>query len=130
MRLAAWIAIGAALTGALASIAAPARKASTKNAVAANILRGQQVFEIHCVACHGAGIGNPGLERKPGTDALFAKYEGQEPPVLSDRTDLDPAFITYTVRNGATLMPFFRKTDVSDADLVALNAYLTRNNPK
>jgi hypothetical protein len=34
------------------------------------------------------------------------------------------------VRNGITIMPFFRKTEVSDSDLDALIAYLTRNNKK
>jgi mono/diheme cytochrome c family protein len=32
------------------------------------------------------------------------------------------------VRNGVSIMPFFRKTEISDADLDAIAAYLTRNN--
>jgi len=30
------------------------------------------------------------------------------------------------VRRGVSIMPFFRKTEVSDADLAAITAYLTR----
>jgi len=32
------------------------------------------------------------------------------------------------VRNGITVMPTFRKTEISDAELDAIAAYLTRNN--
>jgi (+)-pinoresinol hydroxylase len=32
------------------------------------------------------------------------------------------------VRQGITIMPFFRKTEISDAQLDAIAAYLTRNN--
>jgi hypothetical protein len=31
------------------------------------------------------------------------------------------------VRHGVSVMPFLRKTEISDADLDALAAYLTRN---
>lgn len=85
-------------------------------------------MEKSCWSCHGAGIGNPGLALKPGTDALRVKYDGAVPAVLSERTDLTPEFVTYAVRNGISLMPFFRKTDVSDEELAAINAYLTHNN--
>ena len=64
----------------------------------------------------------------PGTDALAAKYKGAKPARLEERTDLTPEFIKTFVRNGVSVMPFFRKTELSDADLEALSAYLTRNN--
>jgi hypothetical protein len=32
------------------------------------------------------------------------------------------------VRKGVSVMPFFRKTEIGDADLDALAAYLARNN--
>lgn len=115
---------------AMVIVAACGTLAAAPPAAPSVLARGESVYKTHCIACHGAGIGNPGLEYKPGTDALRAKYNGQVPPVLSDRKDLDPAYVSYAVRNGVTLMPFFRKTDISDADLVALSSYLTRNNPK
>ena len=43
-------------------------------------------------------------------------------------TDLTPQLIKMYVRNGITVMPTFRKTEISDADLDAIAAYLTRNN--
>jgi (+)-pinoresinol hydroxylase len=84
--------------------------------------RGYVQYQDYCSACHGDGIG------KPGTIALQAKYKGVEPALLEKRTDLTVAFVKTTVRNGVTVMPFFRKTEISDADLDAIAAYLTRNN--
>jgi mono/diheme cytochrome c family protein len=72
--------------------------------------------------CHGEGPG------KPGTMALQAKYKGVEPALLDKRTDLTPQLVKTDVRNGVSIMPFFRKTEISDADLDAIAAYLTRNN--
>jgi hypothetical protein len=60
----------------------------------------------------------------------MAKYQGTLPPLLEERTDMSPELIRTFVRNGITIMPFFRKTDVSDTDLDALVAYLIRNNQK
>ena len=42
------------------------------------------------------------------------------------RPELTAASITLFVRRGVATMPFYRKTEVSDADLAALAAYLTR----
>jgi mono/diheme cytochrome c family protein len=77
-------------------------------------------FQNSCAICHG-----PGPE-KPGSLALAAKYHGSLPALLAERTDLTPEFIKYTVRHGVTVMPPFRKTELSDADLDAIAAYLTR----
>jgi (+)-pinoresinol hydroxylase len=92
----------------------------------AQIERGQQVFQANCDACHGPGIGNPGHEFKPGVEALLAKYDGAEPGLLTERADLTPEYVSYVVRNGASVMPFFRKTEIGDADLAALAAYLSQ----
>ncbi|PZU11085.1 MAG: p-cresol methylhydroxylase [Sphingomonas sp.] len=88
---------------------------------------GRAVFKENCASCHGPGIGNPGLAHKPGTAALQAKYAGAVPALLEQRTDMAPEMIAYFVRNGISVMPMFRKTEVSDAQLRALEAYLTRN---
>jgi len=79
-------------------------------------------YQKYCVVCHGEGVG------KPGTLALQAKYKGALPALLDKRTDLTPALIKMYVRNGITVMPTFRKTEISDAELDAIAAYLTRNN--
>jgi mono/diheme cytochrome c family protein len=84
--------------------------------------RGYVEYQEFCSACHGEGVG------RPGTLALQAKYKGAVPALLDKRTDLTPEFVKTTVRNGVTVMPFFRKTEISDADLNAIAAYLTRNN--
>jgi len=92
--------------------------------------RGRQVFQYWCVPCHGSGSGLMGIPYLPGTGALMAKYQGTLPALLEERTDMSPELIRTLVRNGITIMPFFRKTEVSDTDLDALVAYLTRNNKK
>ncbi|MFM2371694.1 MAG: hypothetical protein RIS85_1416 [Pseudomonadota bacterium] len=90
------------------------------------LARGKALFDYHCAACHGSGIGNPGETMKPGTAALAAKYGGTLPARLEDRTDLTPETVAFFVRNGATVMAPYRKTEVSDADLAAIGAYLAR----
>jgi mono/diheme cytochrome c family protein len=80
--------------------------------------RGKEVFDYWCAACHGSGPG------KPGTGALQALYNDQKPALLEERTDLTPELTKSFVRTGVSIMPFFRKTEISDADLDALAAYL------
>jgi (+)-pinoresinol hydroxylase len=86
----------------------------------AQIERGHKVYDKWCLPCHGTGLG------KPGTDSM--KAHGINPPVLEERTDLTPPLIKQSVRHGVLFMPMFRKTEVSDAELDAICAYLTRNN--
>jgi mono/diheme cytochrome c family protein len=47
------------------------------------------------------------------------------PAALEDRRDLTPELVKLFVRNGVATMAPFRKTEVSDADLEALAAYLS-----
>jgi len=82
--------------------------------------RAPQVYEKWCTPCHGSGEG------KPGTIAAGAIYKGSKPAVLAERTDLTPAGIRSAVRGGIYIMPRFRKTEVSDAELDSIVAYLTR----
>jgi mono/diheme cytochrome c family protein len=84
------------------------------------IERGHKVYDKWCFPCHGTGVG------KPGTDSLAAR--GQKPAVLEERTDLTAPAIKQFVRHGVLFMPMFRKTEISDAELDAIAAYLTRNN--
>ena len=48
------------------------------------------------------------------------------PAALEARDNLNPAIVRHFVRNGVLVMPPFRKTEISDAELDALGAYLTR----
>lgn len=90
-------------------------------------MSGQQVFEHWCAPCHGPGIGNPGERYKPGTMALNFKYQGKLPPLLTERTDLSAEYVRYIVRTGVSIMPFFRKTEITDAQVDALAAYLAKS---
>lgn len=90
---------------------------------------GKQVYDQHCVACHGTGIGYPPFAELPGTEALRARYKGAVPALLTERTDLTPELVAYFVRNGVSVMAPYRKTEISDAQLAALAKYLSRNNP-
>jgi len=79
---------------------------------------GKAVFEKWCAPCHGDGPG------KPGTAALQTLYKGVKPAMLEQRTDLAPEYTRAIVRTGVSVMPFFRKTEISDAELDALSKYL------
>jgi mono/diheme cytochrome c family protein len=84
------------------------------------VSQGKRVFEQWCSACHGPGV------RTPGTSALAAKYGKDQPAVLEQRKDLSPDIVKYFVRQGVSIMPSFRKTEISDAELNALADYLAR----
>jgi (+)-pinoresinol hydroxylase len=92
--------------------------------------RGHEVFQQRCAACHGEvpseTFGPPFLPPMPGTQALQARYGGEVPAELERRTDLAPEFVKAIVRNGQISMPPIRPTEVSDDDLEALAAYLSR----
>ena len=94
--------------------------------------RGQEVFQARCNICHGAipkEVIPGGIPPMPGTQALRARYNGKKPALLEQRRDLTPALITACVRKGIGSMPFFRPTEITDADLIALGAYLARKRP-
>jgi mono/diheme cytochrome c family protein len=80
--------------------------------------RGNEVFQYWCAACHAPG------PRHPGTQALDVLYKGAKPGALEERTDLTPELTATFVRSGVSVMPPFRKTEISDEDLAALAAYL------
>jgi mono/diheme cytochrome c family protein len=82
--------------------------------------RGKQVFDRWCAACHARGPGHP------GTQSLQVKYKGERPAALEDRTDLSPTITAFFTRHGVALMPQFRKTEISDAELKELSAYLAK----
>jgi len=93
----------------LIPIAAPAQSQAA---------RGREVYQKWCAPCHGTGLG------KPGTAAAAA--HGAKPAVLEQRTDLTSKMIETAVRHGTNFMPRFRKTEIPNADLAAIVAYLAR----
>lgn len=82
--------------------------------------RGHAVFLGRCEICHGSG------PDRSGTISLQFKYAGAKPALLEDRTDLTPQLVRFYVRHGVAMMPFFRKTELGDAELDDLAAYLSR----
>lgn len=81
---------------------------------------GQEVFNRNCAACHADGV------KFAGTMALAAKYDGSIPAALEQRTDLTPEIVRYFVRNGVSIMPGYRKSQITDKELDDLAAYLSK----
>jgi (+)-pinoresinol hydroxylase len=120
------ITIAAGLTLALWASAA----SSQQSEGSAQHAQGKQVYDHWCLPCHGPGLGLPGFNELPGTQQLRIKYrDAPISPLLTERTDLVPEFVKVIVRQGVSFMPHFRKTEISDAELDAVAAYLARNNP-
>jgi (+)-pinoresinol hydroxylase len=84
----------------------------------APVAAGKIDFLNACAVCHGA------QPDRPGTMSLQFKYAGRLPAALEQRTDLTPQIVTYYVRHGIAMMPSFRKTELSDAQVAAIAAYL------
>ena len=105
-KWASWVALSAALVS---------------SAQAAEPPSGQKVYEKWCAPCHAAGPGHP------GTQSLQLKYAGKTPAVLIERTDLTPQAVSVFVRQGILMMAPFRKTEISDAELAALAAFVAKN---
>lgn len=108
-----------AAAGALVWTAAGAQEAQRNGAGAPELQEGKAVFEHWCAPCHAD------VPHLAGTMSLQNKYEGSVPAALEDRTDLSAPVIGIFVRNGVAWMPPFRRTEISDAQLAALSAYLT-----
>ncbi len=114
------IALAAVATVAVAAGAATAQQAARTGPAAPELEHGKAVYAHWCAPCHADSMG------LAGTNSLTIKYEGTDiPAALEDRTDLTAPVIAYFVRNGVAWMPPFRPTEISDADLAALTAYLT-----
>jgi mono/diheme cytochrome c family protein len=81
-------------------------------------LTGKEVFDRHCVHCHG-----------PGNEAVgtlqLARTRGKDKALLTERNDLPAAYIQMIVRQGLKAMPAFVPSDLTDAQLTALAEYLT-----
>ena len=84
----------------------------------ADIHDGKTLFELHCIACHDRGPGNPGTMR-------LQERVGEEQAALLDRDNLPPEYIKLVVREGFKLMPPFRPSELTDRQLDELAAYLS-----
>ena len=91
------------------------------------VQRGNAKFQHSCAPCHGAGVGDDGHGMLPGTDALRIKYKGATPAVpalLEERTDLTAPVLKVFLRHGSFSMPPFRPTELTDAEIADVAAYL------
>jgi mono/diheme cytochrome c family protein len=106
--------------------APPARSADGAHDV---LRQGKAVFDQWCMGCHGP---LPGVGRFPpaGSYRLQQRYKDTKPALLEERNDLTPELIRAVVRHGLPIMPPLRKTEVSDAELEAVIAHLTRKQGK
>lgn len=89
------------------------------------VARGKAKFDHSCAPCHGKGPGDDGRAMLPGTYSLSLKYQGTTvPAALEDRTDLNSEAITAFVRMGTWSMPPFRKTELTNAEIADIAAYI------
>jgi mono/diheme cytochrome c family protein len=79
---------------------------------------GKEIFDQYCSHCHGPGDA-------PATVQL-SRTRGKEKGLLTARTDLAPEYIEYIVRHGLKSMPPFVPSDLTEAKLKALVAFLAK----
>lgn len=80
---------------------------------------GKALFESRCAACHAAGPHHAGTMK-------LALVRGADHAVLAERKDLVPEYVRIVVRHGLIEMPPWRQTELDDASLEQIVAYLTR----
>jgi mono/diheme cytochrome c family protein len=97
------------------------------NAQDAAVQRGAAKFQHSCAPCHGPGPGDDGRAMLPGTAALQIKYNGTVPAVLEARTGLTADVLKVFLRQGSWSMPPFRPTEVTDAEIEDIAAYLAES---
>jgi len=85
-------------------------------------MTGKEIFAHYCTYCHGSSDG-------PGTQQL-RRTRGADKALLPQRTDLARDYIGCIVRHGLKSMPPFVPSDLTDARLQALVAYLTSPEPR
>jgi mono/diheme cytochrome c family protein len=99
------------------AIAAPSTVVAADTPLTTRQAEGKKLYDATCRYCHSEKMwGTLAIERRRGaSDALLEK-----------RTDLVPAFVKSVVRNGLGSMPAYRRTELTDAEIDAIVAYLTR----
>jgi len=116
---------------ALAGVAVVAGSSAASAQERSAVERGRATFEYSCAPCYGAGRGDDGRAMLPGTDALRIKYLGTVvPAVLEQRRNLTAAALKVFVRRGTWSMPPFRPTEVTDAAIEDIAAYLAESSKR
>ena len=78
---------------------------------------GERLFLRRCGACH--------LQGDMGT-LVLARRVPPDQALIQNRRDLTNEFVLHIVRNGQGAMPRMTRVDVTDAELRAIAAYLSR----
>jgi len=99
---------------------------ATSAVAAPDLAKGKALYELWCLDCH-APLTGMAMFPPAGSYRLQERYQGTKPAALADRSDLAPELIRTVVRQGMTIMPPTRKTEVTDAELDAIVAYLRRS---
>jgi mono/diheme cytochrome c family protein len=84
---------------------------------------GRALFVRNCASCHASGLGHPGTAR-------LTIDSGPDFAVIEQRTDLTGDHVTKAVRQGFLMMPPFRRTELSDAEVKAIARWLSVPKPK
>jgi mono/diheme cytochrome c family protein len=90
--------------------------AAEEAALSAQEQQGKLLYGRTCIYCHGPGLW--------ATNRIAKRLDKDH--ALENRTDLSLDGIRAIVRSGVGSMPPLRKTELSDADVDAIAAYLTR----
>ena len=91
--------------------------ATAEAVLSAQEQEGKHLYDRTCIYCHGPGL---------WATNRIAKRLDKDHALLENRTDLSAEGIRAIVRSGVGSMPPLRKTELSDADVDAIAAYLTR----
>jgi len=95
--------------------------AAQKTAVAqAPAKSGQELFNYWCLPCHGAGTGHAGTQE-------LGRMRGKDKAVLLQRHDITAARVKHVVRTGFQMMPPFRYSEITAAQLDRIAAYVSSN---
>ncbi|MSR16095.1 MAG: cytochrome c [Gammaproteobacteria bacterium] len=93
---------------------------ATHTSSATDLEQGRALYIHYCGACHDAGAGHPGTMR-------LGVSRDQAHAVLTARSDLTTDYVMQISRAGNQMMPPFRATEINDAELAELAAYVTQH---
>jgi mono/diheme cytochrome c family protein len=113
-----FIALGMLFTGGVCvGVGVTVSLAAESGSLSAQEQQGKQLYDRTCIYCHGPGL---------WATNRIAKRLDKDHALLENRTDFSAEGIRAIVRSGVGSMPPLRKTELSDADVDAIAAYLTR----
>lgn len=108
-----------------AGAAAPKQRPAEQTAAAAPepAKSGRELFDYWCLPCHGAGPGHAGTQE-------LGRQRGEDKAVLLQRRDITAEHVKNVVRNGFQMMPPFRYSEITEAQLDKIADYVSSNGKK